>query len=109
AGSVLPRGSAIYFTAYEAGTLLYAVADPAGKLALGDGLLLTDQWATLFEADAATAYVTIGNLVARYGFADGQGSLRDVAETMGYPTSVRFGAEHAYIALGYSGVHVLPR
>ncbi len=92
----------------QTGYFLYAASVSSnGRLSLSDGFQATDQWATLFDAHGDTAYVTIGNAVAVYDFS-GDGALKDLFETMGYPASMYFGTDGAYVALGYTGVAKLP-
>lgn len=106
--TLLGRGEKIYFDAYDDGYKLYAASvENDGKLALGTGLLVTKQWASLLDAQGDTALVTVGNAIAQYQFG-GAGTLIDVYQTMGSPLSVRFGAERAYVPLGYAGVALIP-
>jgi hypothetical protein len=92
----------------EPGYYLYAVhVGDNGVFALSDAVLVTKQWGSLFDAHGTKAYVTVGNALAIYDFADAP-SLVDLYETMGYPVSMCFGAEYAYASFGYAGVAKLP-
>ena len=117
AGTILARGSRIYFDTYAytyvdyyytSGYGIYAVSlEPDGSLSLGEEVKVTDNWASLLDARGTTAYVSIGNAVARYDFS-GEDVFRDLTETMGTPASVRFGATTVRVLLGYSGMIRLP-
>jgi uncharacterized secreted protein with C-terminal beta-propeller domain len=110
AGQVLARGARVYFDAYDSGYKLHAasIADN-GAIALGDGVLVTEQSGSLVDAQGLSAYVAIGNgAVARYDFATGNGTLTDLVPVMGWPSRVRFGQDTAYILLGYFGIVTLP-
>jgi hypothetical protein len=107
-GAIMGRGARVYMDVYATGYYLYTASVASnGDLALNAGLLVTEQWGNLLDAHGATAYVTIENALARYDFTNG-GALTDLFQTMGYPLSVRWGTNHAYIALGYSGIAELP-
>jgi len=127
-GAVLGRGSRIFIGANspysnptplsdligvttqndEPGYYLYAAqVSDAGTFALSDGLLVTKQWGSLFDAHGARAYVTVGNALAVYDFS-AAGSLAGLYETMGYPASMTFGAEYAYVSFGYAGLAKIP-
>ena len=108
ANRVLGRGDKVYVDGYDEGYRLYVVAVGAdGQLSLGDGVLVTDQWASLLDAHGDSAYVSIGNAIARYDFA-ADGALADFVEVMGSPLRVRFGSAQAFVSLGYFGMAVLP-
>lgn len=128
-GSVLGRGSCVYLDvntggypipltgvayasstaagraakANDSGYRLYAVkVDTDGGLHVGAGVLVTKDSGSLLDARDNIALVTVGNVVATYDFS-GDGELKDLYETMGYPLSVHFAQDDAYIALGYTG------
>jgi hypothetical protein len=101
---VMGRGARVYADAYTSdGYQLYAASvGPDGDLSLSEGLLVTHEWGSLLDAQGTTAYITIGNAVAAYDFS-GEGAYAGMEQTMGYPVSMRFGVEDAYVLLGYSG------
>ena len=111
--NMIGRGSRVYFDlytydGYSSNYALYAAyVDPDGQLSLSDEVVVTDSWASLMDGHGTIAYVSIGSAVARYDFTD-QGALLDLTETMGYPASMRFGTDAAWVLLGYSGVMKLP-
>ena len=93
---------------YEPGYYLYvAQVGDHGAFTLSDALLVTTQWGSLFDAHGSKAYVTVGNALAVYDFSGASG-LVDLYETMGYPVSMCFGAEYAYVSFGYAGLAKLP-
>ncbi|NIA12616.1 MAG: hypothetical protein GWP08_00955 [Nitrospiraceae bacterium] len=107
-GVVKGRGANVFLDAYDSGYLLYKAAiAPDGTLTMTPGLLVTQQWGNLLDAKGETAYVTVGSAVARYDFS-GEGALVDLFETMGYPISMYFGTNYAYVPLGYAGIAQLP-
>ena len=109
AGMLKGRGAKVFFDTYDNGYNLYAV-DVAndGDLELSEKVVVTTQWGSLLDAYGDTAYVTVGNALARYSFNSDAPALQDVFLTMGYPLSVHFGSNYAYIPLGYSGIAQLP-
>jgi len=107
ADRTLGRGEKVYVDCYWNGYRLYAASvGPEGRLSLGDGVLVTEQWGTLLDANDESAYVSIGNAIARYDFS-GEGQLAELIEVMGYPLGIRFGTRHAFVSLGYFGMAVL--
>ncbi len=107
-GTVNVRGNAFYVDAYESGYVLVGgTIEDDGDLHKDGGVLVTTQWGSFLDAKGSKALVTVGNVIATYDFSSG-GSLTSLYQTMGYPTRVRFGANTAYIPLGYSGVGVIP-
>lgn len=111
ASQVLARGARIYFDGYDDGFRLGAVTvTPNGALSLGGTVLVTEEWAGLLEADANSAYLTVGGgAIARYGFAGGDPTLAQLVPVAGPPLKIRLGAEKAYAPLGYYGLAVMPR
>jgi len=111
--TMIGRGSRVYFDVssyydYTSHYMLYAAyVSPDGGLSLSDKVLATDYWGSLLDGHGTTAYVSVGGAVARYDFTE-QGALIDLTETMGYPESMRFGTNAAWVLLGYSGVMKLP-
>lgn len=89
-------------------SLYAATLSDAGIFDLGDPVLVTKQWGSLFDAQGSKAYVTIGNALAVYDFS-GAPALAGLYETMGYPTSICFGAEDAYVSFGYAGLAKIPQ
>jgi hypothetical protein len=88
-------------------SLYAAQLNDAGTLDLGDPVLVTKQWGSLFDAHGSRAYVSVGNALAVYDFS-GTAALAGLYETMGYPTSICFGAENAYVSFGYAGLAKIP-
>ncbi len=108
AGTLLGRGSRVFVDGYDNGYRLSAVSVGSdGALALAGQVNVTGQWGSLLDARGAKAYVTLSNAVAVYDFT-AEPTLQGVYTFMGSPTSIRFGASHAYVALGYSGIGELP-
>lgn len=88
-------------------SLYAATLSDSGTFDLGDPVLVTKQWGSLFDAHGSKAYVSVGNALAVYDFS-GTPALAGLYETMGYPTSICFGAENAYVSFGYAGIEKLP-
>ena len=74
---------------------------------MSPGLLVTEQWANILDGKDDTVLMTVGNAIARYDLSEG-GAFAELLQTMGYPLSVRFGANYAFIPLGYAGIAQLP-
>ena len=92
----------------ESGYYVYSAGlGDSGTFDLGDGLLVTKQWGSLFGAQGPKAYVTIGNALAVYDFAS-SGALVDIYESMSYPSSISFGSQYAYVSFGYAGLAKIP-
>ncbi len=95
-------------TENESGYYVYSAGlGDSGTFDLGDGLLVTKQWGSLFGAQGPKAYVTIGNALAVYDFAS-SGALVDIYESMSYPSSISFGSQYAYVSFGYAGLAKIP-
>jgi hypothetical protein len=108
--NILRRGGSIFATAYDEGTvLLSATVDGNGNLDAGPRALVTRDWAGTLGARPGVAYMTVNSAVLRYDLVEGELTLTGLHPTMSYPTSIRFGANHDYVCLGYSGVLSLPR
>ena len=107
-GTVLGRGDRVYIEAFDEGCYLYvATVAPDGDLAISPGLLVTEQWANILDGKDDTVLMTVGNAIASYDFSEG-GAFAELLQTMGYPLSVRFGTDYAFIPLGYAGIAQLP-
>ncbi|HNR34836.1 MAG TPA: beta-propeller domain-containing protein [Candidatus Hydrogenedentes bacterium] len=107
-GAILGRGSRIFVDGYDNGYQLAAVSVGAdGALAKSGQVKVTDQWGNLLDARGVKAYAVVGNAIAVYDFT-GEPALQGVYTFMGSATAIRFGAERAYVALGYSGTGELP-
>jgi len=107
-GTVIGRDDRVYIQAYDEGCYLYAATvAPDGDLAMTPGLLVTEQWANILDGQGDDVLMTVGNAIAHYDFSEG-GALADLYQTMGYPLSVRFGTDFAFIPLGYAGIAQLP-
>jgi hypothetical protein len=102
---VLGRGGNIFVDYYEEGyNVLNVSVSGAGVLALGGTAALGDAYAYLLHAQEDTAYLSVGGrAVAVYDFS-GAPELSRVVEVMEPPLRLRFGAETAYVPLGYAGL-----
>ena len=108
--SVMRRGQSIFGMAYDGGTMLVsATVNGEGGLEAGPEALVTTDWGCILGARPGVAYMTVNSAVLRYDLAEGQLTLAGIHPTMGYPTNIRFGANHDYVCLGYSGVLTLTR
>lgn len=103
--NVLGRGAKVFIDAYDEGSMLYAASvSSAGNITMGNGVLVTDGWANLVDANAASAYFSVGGgALARYD-CSGTPTLEELVEVMGTPARMRFGSSAAYAPLGYFGV-----
>jgi uncharacterized secreted protein with C-terminal beta-propeller domain len=113
AGAVKPGGTNVYYDSYSfegAGYFLDGVAiDGAGDLSALGQVTVTDQWAWILGAHETSAFVVVGGqAIARYDFS-GPPTLTEAIQTNGYPSTIRFGADRAYIPVGYQGVVTLPK
>ena len=107
-GTVLGRDNRVYIEAFDEGCHVYVASVAAdGELGVGPGVLVTEQWANILDGKADTVVMSVGNAIATYDFSAG-GSFADLLPTMGYPLSVRFGTDYAFIPLGYAGIAQLP-
>lgn len=107
---LLGRGGRVYYgSSTEDGYYINSVSvSSVGDLGTVQSVRASGQWGRLYDAQGDDAYVIVGdNAVARYDFGNG-GELATVTPFMGYPTAMRFGAESAYLILGYSGVIAVP-
>ncbi|MDQ1258134.1 MAG: hypothetical protein QG656_2743 [Candidatus Hydrogenedentes bacterium] len=108
ASRVLGAGGSVYYDENDNGYALTRVSiGRGGELGKEDTVLVTDQWGSLLGARGLTAYVVVGNAIARYDFGN-EGHLADLYQVMGYPSDIRFGTNHAFVPLGYFGVATLP-
>jgi len=79
-----------------------------GKFELGETHPVSADWCALLGARNQQVYLTVaGSSIARYDFSQTPPVLAALEPTMSYPSKIRFGADAAYIPLGYSGVAVM--
>ena len=106
--NVLGRGGKVFIDTYDEGSLLYVATISAnGNITMGAGLLVTDGWASLIDANATSAYLSVGGgALARYD-CSGAPTLEELVEVMGTPARMRFGSSAAYAPLGYFGIVAL--
>lgn len=109
-GSLLARGAWVYVERYNSAYEVQGLrVTNGGDIQAGPKIKISDQWASLLDADGARLYVSVaGRALARYDFAD-DGALIDLTQVMNSPLRVRFGATTAYAPLGYSGLVRLAR
>ncbi len=108
--TVLGRGEKVFLSSYSDNShkLHAATVSSSGALSLSEAVDVSAQWATILDAHADRAYLSVGGqALAVYEFTD-SGSLVDLVPVMGYPSSMHFGQERAYVVLGYSGVKTIP-
>ncbi len=72
-------------------------------------LPVSTSWATLLGVKDNHAYVSVaGAAIAQYDMYQTPPVLEALMPIMGYPRHIRFGADAAYVPLGYSGWAVMP-
>jgi len=110
AGSLLARGTWVFVDQWNGGyEVLGLRVDAGGGIQAVANAKISNQWASLIDADGATLYVNVaGRALARYDFED-NGALIDLTQVMASPLRIRFGEGFAYAPLGYSGLATLPR
>jgi len=65
---------------------------------------VTDEWASLIDANGTSAYLSVGGgAIARYD-CTGKPALAELVQVMGTPVQMHFGSSAAYAPLGYFGV-----
>jgi len=108
--TLIARPGRVVHDQYDGGFGIGTITiDEEGDLAVGDTVRVTNQWGYLLGASDSSAYVSVaGNVVARFNL-DPKPTLAEVVDVMGAPSRVRFGADSAYLPLGYSGAAKLPK
>ncbi len=111
AGTLMARGRRVFYGEYgEDGFHIGMLeADGDGEFGGVKSIRVTEDWATLFEAHGADAYVSFGgNAIARYDFSGDAPAFDGLFTVLGTPMRLRFGEHAVYAPLGYGGVTVLP-
>lgn len=103
-------GAWIHVEQYDAGYSVTGLKiDASGGITATGTVKVTDQWATLIDADESVVYLSIaGRALVRYDMKEG-GELVDLTQAMSVPTRLCFGEDTVYGPMGYAGVLRLAR
>jgi hypothetical protein len=109
-GSVLPRGDAVYYNAWqEDGALIGRhLLTEDGLFEEGGALKVPDTFSYLIDAHGDETWsMHGGNLLVRCAF-DGEPRIADLYEVMAPPGRLRYGSNAIWGIMGYAGLIMMP-